>query len=60
MIESIGFGIDEVVDDDNIFPCIEKLDTGVGADVAGAAGNENCHDTYLHYRSSGFCFLFLV
>ena len=39
VVQGFGLGVDEVVHDDDVLACIEKLHAGVGADVPGAAGN---------------------
>ena len=33
----------------DVVACVQKFDTGVAADIAGAAGNQNCHSRYLAY-----------
>ena len=38
-VEGLGLGVDKVVDNDEFLPAFEKLDAGVGADIAGAAGD---------------------
>ena len=37
------FAIAEVVNDDNIFTCIQKFNYGMRTDIAGTAGNKNGH-----------------
>ncbi len=45
--QGIGFGVAEVVDDHDLVARFEQFDAGVGADVAGAAGDE---DGFAHGR----------
>ena len=42
----------KIVDDDDIFPLFDELMNRVGADVAGTAANQNCHNIFpfLHYK----------
>ena len=39
--QRFGGAVDEVVEDDDVMPCLQEDEDGVRADVAGAAGDEN-------------------
>ena len=50
-LEGLFGGVGEVIHDDDVVACLEQFKYSVGADVAGAAGNE-----YLHDVLSGFIY----
>ena len=47
-LQGLGVGIAQIVDDYNTVAAFQQLNTGVGANIAGTAGNQYVHRTYLH------------
>ena len=50
-LQALGVGVAQVVDDRHIVSAVEKFNAGMGADVSGAAGNQNVHCGILLYTA---------
>ena len=50
-LQALGVGVAQVVDDRHIVSAVEKFNAGMGADVSGAAGDQNVHCGILLYTA---------
>ena len=53
-LQTFRIGIAQIVDDDHAVAAFQQLQTGMGTDIAGTAGNKNVHSKPSNLYDSDF------